>query len=535
MVNWLFSGLVFAPLAAAALLPFLRRARVRILRRWLAGVAALATACAIGLLFFIGEAPAIAFTWLPGAGAMGFSLERAGLLAALATSATAALVFAATARTQREAGIGAWLSGMVLLIALAAANAAFLSAHFLARYVALEVVGLGIALAALIELGGMRGLRRGGLVYLLLRIGDAGLLAAILLLSARTGALEIGPALAAAPALSARALGWVTVGFALAVGVKIGLWPFHFWIRAGQSLSRPSDLWLYATVMPNLGLYLLYRIAPLLALPGPLNTALLLVGAISGGAALAVMLFWPLPELFPVYVMAAQGGLALVVAAGGGGAVLPWAILVFTAVRPLLWLASRTRGRARVAAVGLSGSALLLFWGWALTSVLLSSAALVAAGGLLALTLMWTLLALPKYTLRAAPAWLQRDWEDDSEAVLTRFATRFHDLVEVRVLERGLDALAAGLMTFAQRLYRLIEIGALERSVDESAAGVVEASETVYQKVEQDGLEGSVRGLVRVVRAGSYALRALHVGRLRANLVWVALVLALMLALVLTG
>ena len=54
-----------------------------------------------------------------------------------------------------------------------------------------------------------------------------------------------------------------------------------------------------------------YRTAPLLALPGALNTALLLVGAISGGAALAVMLFWPLPELFPVYVMAAQGGLAM--------------------------------------------------------------------------------------------------------------------------------------------------------------------------------------------------------------------------------
>jgi len=536
MVNWLFGGLVFAPLAAAVLLPFLRRARARILRRWLAGVAALATACAIGLLFFIGETPTIAFTWLPGTGEMGFSLERAGLLAALATSATAAFVFAGTARTLREASISARLAGMVWLVTLAAANAAFLSAHFLARYVALEVVGLCIALAALIEIGEMRGLRRGGLVYLLLRIGDAGLLTAILLLGARTGTLEIGPALAAAPTLSARALAWVTAGFALAVSVKIGLWPFHFWVRVGQSLSRPSDLWLYATVMPNLGLYLLYRTAPLLALPGALNTALLLVGAISGGAALAVMLFWPLPELFPVYVMAAQGGLAMVVAAGGGGAVLPWAILVFTAVRPLLWLVSRMQGRARVATVGLSGSALLLFWIWALTATLLSPVALVAAGGLLALTLMWMLLALPKYTLRAAPAWLQRDWEDDSEAALTRFATRFHDLVEVRVLERGLDALAAGLMRFAQRLYRFIEMGVLEHGVDKSATGMIETSEAVYQTVEQDRLEGSVRGLVRAVRAGGHALRALHAGRLRTNLMWVALtLLTLVLMLVLTG
>ena len=150
--------------------------------------------------------------------------------------------------------------------------------------------------------------------------------------------------------------------------------------------------------------------------------------------------------------------------------------------------------------------------------------------------LAWMLLALPKYTLRAAPAWLQRDWEDDSEAALTRFATRFHDLVEVRVLERGLDALAAGLMRFAQRLYRFIEMGVLEHGVDKSATGMIETSEAVYQTVEQDRLEGSVRGLVRAVRAGGHALRALHAGRLRTNLMWVALtLLTLVLTLVLTG
>lgn len=536
MVNWLFGGLVLAPLMVALALPFLHRARARALHRLLAGVAALATACAAGLLFFIGERPALALNWLPGTGMMEFTLERAGLLATLTTSAIATIVFAGTARALRASEIRAWLRSIVLLISLAAANAAFLSAHFLARYVALEVVGLGIALAALIELGGLRGLRRGGLVYLLLRVGDAGLLTAILLLSARTGTLEIGPALAAAPALSARALGWVIAGFALAVAVKIGLWPFHIWVRAGQRLSQPTYLWLYATVMPNLGLYLLYRIAPLTALPGPLNTGLLIVGASSGLAALAIMLFWPLPDLYPVYVMAAQGGLALVIAAGGAGHVLPWSVPVFSAVRLGLWGAARLQGAARVAVTALSGSALLLFWGWALTTVSLTPAALLAAGGLLALTLMWTLLALPQHTLRAAPAWLQRDWEEDSEAALTRFATRFHDLIEVQVLEHGLEILASGLMTLARRLYHLIEIGALERSVPESATGTQEATESASPTVAQEGLEGSVRGVVRLVRTMSLALRSLHVGRLRTNLLWVVLALfSMVLLLTLSG
>lgn len=506
MATLLFIGLIGAPLVAAALLPLLRRAEGRTVWQALAAVAGLATLCAAGLLFFIGETPAVALTWLPGMGPLTFSLERAGLQAALATAATAALVFAGPARATCGAGAGDWLGGMVMLISLAAANAAFLSAHFLARYVALEVVGLGIALAALIELGGLEGLRRGGWVYLLLRLGDAGLLAAILLLLARTGTLEIGPALAAAPALEARTLAWVTAGFVLAVGVKVGLWPFHSWICAGRGLSRPTYLWLYATVMPNLGLYLLYRIAPLAALPGPLNTMLLLVGVGAGAAALAVSMIWPVAGMAPVYVMAAQGGLALVAAAGGAGKALPWALLVFTPVRALLWVASEAQGRVRALATGLSGGVLALFWSWVLWSMRaeLSLLALGAAGSIVVLTLAWTLRAALGQQERAASARLQRAWDDDPEAALVRFAQQLHGAVEVRFLEQSLENAAAGLLTVAIKLYRSVEHG---------------------------GLEEALRGVVRVIQAGSRELRGLHVGRLRANLLWVALALMLMVAL----
>jgi hypothetical protein len=66
---------------------------------------------------------------------------------------------------------------------------------------------------------------------------------------------------------------------ARAAWVKLGGWPFHLWSRAGRGLSLASQAWLYATLVPNLGAYLLYRVTPLLAVAGLLRTPLLWLGA----------------------------------------------------------------------------------------------------------------------------------------------------------------------------------------------------------------------------------------------------------------
>jgi NADH-quinone oxidoreductase subunit L len=228
----------------------------------------------------------------------------------------------------------------VLLLALSGANVALLADHFLLRYVALEIVALSVLLAPVAEGSRPETNRsaRGG--YLLLRLGDAGLLVAILILWHFGGTLHIDTALEAGKGLPSALLGWAVAGLGLAVWVKLGGWPFHLWSRSSRHLSPASHAWLYATAVPNLGLYLLYRVTPLLAHAGPLKTAALWLGTAGALVASVLTLARPEPRRAMTTIGAAQAGLALVLGAAGFKSAIWLGLLVLTPLRLLLILAS---------------------------------------------------------------------------------------------------------------------------------------------------------------------------------------------------
>ncbi len=436
MLEILLVGVLGLPLAVSLWL-ILNESGPPRYTRWVVSLAAGATAlCALGLLSFAGQIPPLTLTWLPAAGPMQLSLGITGLYVLTATAAAAAVVFALMAEPLDTR------MGALTLVALAAGNLAFLAGHFLLRYVALEVVGLCIAAAPLLDPVARQRLRHAGWVYLVLRLGDAALLTATLLLGARAGTFEITPALAAVATLPPNVQTWISIGFLLAVAVKVGLWPFHAWIESGMRLTRSTYTWLYATLMPNLGLYLLYRVAPLAGGLPALRALLLIAGGLTGVALLLTLLRYPDPRRLPARL----------------------GILLTTVV-----------------------------WGLAL-----GWRAEVAWWGLVALTLV----RLPFYlrlpaTLpseKASPGWLKPRYR------VQHLAEQLHSGVEIGLLERGLTALGQGLPAWA---------------------------ETLYQRVEQQSLEGLLRGIVRRTLQGSRQLRRLHTGRLRANLWWIVLCLAL--------
>ncbi|MBN1812651.1 MAG: hypothetical protein JXA14_12510, partial [Anaerolineae bacterium] len=135
---------------------------------------ALTALCAAALAFRTTDALLIIAEWLPGAGPMGLTAGASGLYAALATTLGLLLVLLYAPAPPRANG--------VLLLALTGANGALLADHFLFRYVALEIAALCVLLVPLAErpTPAVDSLARGG--YLLLRLGDAGLLGAILIL-----------------------------------------------------------------------------------------------------------------------------------------------------------------------------------------------------------------------------------------------------------------------------------------------------------------------------------------------------------------
>ena len=397
-------------LTAGAVLAFHRRPRlVRMMALMATGITAL---CATAVLPHAGDNPIIVVEWLPNAGPMGLTTSATGLYALLVTTWGAFLVLLVP--SIREGGRCRVetlpLSGALMLLAVAATNIAFLTDHFIARYVALEIVALCIALAPLIEMRNSTGIHLSWSNYLILRLGDAGLLVAILILKNASGTLHISPALEAGGVLDTTQTGLVVAGFILAVWVKLGIWPFHLWSYHGRRLTLTSQAWLYATIMPNLGLYLLYRVTPLLVLTGPLQTAALWLGA--GGAVLATIIALTKSDLRGAlaYVGAAQGGLALFVAASGVKPVVWLGLLALTPLRLLLFLAvdaaqgsdSPTRRKTAVCFFILGGLVLAIFgllttwWareaGVALGALLIAEIAIVLTG-------VWTVHAARRFLL----------------------------------------------------------------------------------------------------------------------------------------
>ncbi|MFW6135398.1 MAG: proton-conducting transporter membrane subunit, partial [Chloroflexota bacterium] len=269
------------------------------------------------------------------------------------------------------------LSLALMLLALAGASVAFLTEHFLARYVALEVVALSIALAPLVELKGDQGGRGFWSVYVILRLGDVGLLTAILILFDVSGTLEITPALEAAGTLSGARLGWLILGLVLAVWVKLGNYPLHLWNRWGRPLWPVSQAWLYITVMPNLGAYLLYRVTPLLAPSAAVRTLILWLAAGATMVAVITALTRRSVRSALIYVAAARGGLLVFAAASGVKTAVWLGLVATTPLQLLLFLAGEAPERGTPSVLGraaqglfglagltLAGVGLLITW-WA--------------------------------------------------------------------------------------------------------------------------------------------------------------------------
>lgn len=402
----LIAGVLGLPVAIAILLTLTEHGppgRVR----WVVILTAGATFLfSLGLLPFAGEVPPITLMWLPAAGPMRLSLATTSLFAIMATAAAAVIVY--LMGDAADLAPRATYNGALILVALAAGNLTFLSGHFLLRYVALEIVGLCIAAAPLLERGGRERFVHAGWVYLLLRFGDAGLLSAILLLGAQSGTFEINAALEAFGTLSNRAQIWVNLGFFLAIAVKVGIWPFYAWIDSGRRLARNHYTWLYATLMPNLGLYLLYRVAGLPLAARSVYGVFLTFGVGAGMVTLFTLTQRPSEVRLPARSSALLNAVIWCAALLGGGKLAWWGLLALTAIRLPLYLALSRQPEEE-----------------------------------------------PDVVTERAAGWER--WDQRIE----RMTQRLRDGVE-DALERGLDVVFGGISTAAHQLYVVIEQQGLE-------------------------------------------------------------------------
>jgi hypothetical protein len=269
--------------------------------------------------------------------------------------------------------------------------------------------------------------------------------------------------------LSPQARLWVIGGLYLAVAIKIGLWPFQTWIASGEHLNRRAHAWLYATLMPNLGFYLLYRVSPLLA-TAPIGRQIVFwAGGVSGAFALLAVLRRSPSRPRPNDLTAILGSIIWCVASLGNPKVAWWGLLAMSVVRLPLFLAYP---RAEVPPAEVSN--------W-----------LVAGGR--------------------------------GQRVLRRLRAR----METEGLDRILSTLWVTIHRLARGLYTHLELNTLDRGLESLARESLMFTTDIYATMEQQGLEGALRAVTRGALEGSHILRRRHSGRLRVSLRWIVLCIAL--------
>ena len=313
---------------------------------WTAVAALLATLiCLIGVALAATDGP-VTFTtggWPQGVG-ISFKADALGLLFAILSVST---LTAATTHEVLDGVREREFPGIVLLLA-AGLTGVFLTADLFNFYVFFE---LSLAASYVLAVYGRTPRALGaGLVFTAVNVlGTFVFLLSVAGLYRVTGTLDMAGIGSRMVAADPNTSILIAVGFFVAFGVKLGLFPFHFWLPTVYTGSRPAVAAILSGSVANIGAYGLLRFGAQL-LPRELELAagaLIVVGSASivYGGVLAVSRRTASEML--AYSAIGQVGYVLV-AIGIGGPVGFGAAILYTAVnamnKTLLFLTTRIRG-----------------------------------------------------------------------------------------------------------------------------------------------------------------------------------------------
>ncbi len=580
ILGWFLVGV---PLVMGALLIAVGRQLPKTIQDQLTiGITGLSLGCLSLSFFLIGMKITILPEWWPGIGDLYLKFDPVGLAAAFWTTASGLMFYVLNLKHSSPKH---WLQAGLFLFVFTTANIAFLAGNFLLRYVALEIAALAIAVIVLLETGS----RNSKFLYLGFRLADVGLLAAILLLNASGASLDIAKALTQALHLPPITLLWISAGFLLAVWVKIGIWPLLIWQKAAAATeSNLTKAWFLSTVMPNLGMYLLYRTAPLITQLASMQSAVALTAAASAVFALLFELSKRHDDNNVWGLFAFQGSMS-VFAAVHRLDVLVWiGMLVVSLVRFVMFgqqdpLPQKRSVLKLASGIMLSTYSLIVIWAvqqqaevridfWiAEASLAILVIWLVNIGktipkpaamehnharnwkklglqiiGLLLFVGMPVLIPPLMTKNRIAP---QLSFSGFSLASLPILSPAFWGLLIVvwvvnkfHWLENFSKYITLTWHLWLRRfqnipdsIYKLTEIDLFQKGIQKTASLAPQISQWLYVIFEKNIFESGVQFLIDKSFAFSALLRRMHTGRLRNNLLWVAATILTALVVALIG
>ena len=242
------------------------------------------------LIAFFAPAPfQYCVSWQPTAGEMCVLFDKSSLVLVFLMNIS---LLSLLSIEHHEIGTRSPYQFALALASLSVANVAFLTEHFLMRYVALEFVGLGVVVGAwLLSVPKEHAWQKGKIIFLNFRIGDLGLLIAIFLMVSLSDTFHIGQNFATATLANPSIRSVLNFALMLAVCVKMAIFPLDRWVDACAAFPPILRTWFTKLLLPALGAYLLYRISPLL-LSSPTNAIWILT---------AVCVFFLLRNVFFPY------------------------------------------------------------------------------------------------------------------------------------------------------------------------------------------------------------------------------------------
>jgi hypothetical protein len=416
-------------------------------------------------------------------------------------------------------------------VALAAGCLAFYSAQFMMRYIALEVIGLLVALTAIVSFANLIPF---GVIFLILRLGDLSMLAAILILYQPSRTLDINTMITQAAQMPFNSQAWVLAGFLFAVTVKLALFPMGGWLQIARENKQFITIWISAILMPAMGYYLLFRIASIIQ-----YQAIFQVVILAGASALllAIMLVSYL-RVIPftpfMHINGVLSTMAILLAAYLSPVLFALYLLIALSARIALLYLERVQvshpplGSALVLA---AVNASFLFAG----RQQLPMPATVAWISLTMLASVW-LYSMRKRVITINPS-QEVVIKPEERIPLTLFTYQIagwlYQQLEIGVFHHGLVKLRDGFTQAADWLYTHIE-GGMETIWTKLGNGLIRISKSALQKEDQVNKKAN-EGIQQALRSINKQELTAAAKEIRWDLIWIPVVLAVILVYLMTG
>ena len=354
MIVTLSLALAWVPGVALAAIDGRRRAA-----GWFAVAALVAQLAALGALTVLvledGPQELVAGSWPAG---VGIRLRADALGTAFAAVSVAVLVAAVAAEVSDGVQTRAF-PALALLLATGLTGL-FLTADVFSFYVFFELSM--ICAYGLTSIGGRRGQEGAGLILAVVNLfGSFLFLLGIAALYHLTGTLEFDAVAERLAEVEPTSAALIAVVFLVAFAVKLGLFPFHFWLPAVYATSRPAVAAILSGALANIAAYGLLRFGGGL-LPAELelaSTALAGLGGVSiGYGALQAIGRRDTAEVLAYSAVGQAGYVVLAIALGGavGFAAAATFAVANALTKALLFLSAGQRGA--VMALGFAAGAL---------------------------------------------------------------------------------------------------------------------------------------------------------------------------------